>query len=74
MATTFRELKAGPDTYFNDTLKIKNQSPRATISKTSRDISFSKYNAVHSELVTKGLNWKSIKSNNSSQFLEINKF
>ena len=52
---TMRGIKASPDSYENDTLKVKYLSPRATIPKTSRDISFSRYGAVHSELVTKGL-------------------
>ena len=60
MPLTMRGIKASPDRYENDTLKVKLLSPRATIPKTSRDISFSRYGAVHSELVYKGLHWEQL--------------
>jgi hypothetical protein len=47
----------GPGAYNNmDTaLKLRDASPRLAMPKASRDYSFSKYNSLHSVLVSKGL-------------------
>ena len=51
----------GPTEY--SPLKIANmhKEPKFKMPRASRDISFSKYNSLHSELVKKGLYWKKIK-------------
>ena len=52
-----QKRQPGPGYYDNDVQAIKSRIKDATFAmpKASRDVSFSKYGAVHSELVKKGL-------------------
>lgn len=46
----------GPHEYDDQAISVRKQTqPRFKMPKATRDIPFSKYNAVHSELVRKGL-------------------
>ena len=49
------KVTPGPSEYDNDTIKTKLTEPRMTVGNASRDVPFSKYGALHSELVRKGL-------------------
>ena len=49
------KVTPGPHEYDNDTIKTKLTEPRMKVGQASRDVPFSKYGALHSELVRKGL-------------------
>ena len=49
----------GPMEYSPDSIKLKKTEAKFKMPKASRDIPFSKYGAAHSELVSKGLFWRS---------------
>ena len=53
----FKNTHTGPAMYniTESELKTRIKMARAAIGKASRDISFSKYGSLHSELVAKGL-------------------
>ena len=49
------QVTPGPAQYNNDTIITKLREARTKLGQASRDVSFSKYGALHSELVAKGL-------------------
>lgn len=50
-----KQTTPGPDLYNNDSIITKHKEARFKIGAATRDIPFSKYGALHSELVSKGL-------------------
>ena len=55
LLTKEKEKVPGAGKYTPDKTMVLRKEPAFSMGKSGRDVSFSKYNSVHSELVAKGL-------------------